>query len=91
MTGNFPSQSDYSDNLTIWDELTEQLVLHLLFIYAQLASTVFWIDGCCLFQGEITYLSCICCHLLRICIAINIKHQASNYQRKRNFKPQYVV
>lgn len=44
MTGNFPSQSDYSDNLTIWDELTEQLVLHLLFIYAQLASTIFWID-----------------------------------------------
>lgn len=44
MTGNFPSQSDYSDNLTIWDELTEQLVLHLLFIYAQLACTIFWID-----------------------------------------------
>jgi len=44
MTGNFPSQSDYSDNLTIWDELTEQLVLLLFFIYAQLASTIFWID-----------------------------------------------
>lgn len=51
MTGNFPSQSDYSDNLTIWDELTEQLVLHLLFIYAQLASTVSWIDGCLFVSG----------------------------------------
>lgn len=51
MTGNFPSQSDYSDNLTMWDELTEQLVLHLLFIYAQLASTVFWIDGCLFVSG----------------------------------------
>ena len=44
MTGNFLSQSDYSDNLAIWDELTEQLLLHLLFIYAQLASTILWID-----------------------------------------------
>lgn len=52
MTGNFPSQSDYSDNLTIWDELTEQLVLHLLFINAQLASTVFWIDGCLFVSGR---------------------------------------
>lgn len=51
MTRNFPSQSDYGDNLTIWDELTEQLVLHLLFIYAQLASTVFWIDGCLFVSG----------------------------------------
>lgn len=45
----------------------------------------------CLFGGEITYLSCIRCHLLRLCIAINIKHKASNYQKKRHFKPLYVV
>lgn len=45
----------------------------------------------CLFGGEITYLSCIRCHLLRLCTAINIKHKASNHQRKRNFKPLYVA
>lgn len=45
----------------------------------------------CLFGGEITYLSCIRCHLLRLCAAINIKHKASNYQGKRNFKSLDVV
>lgn len=45
----------------------------------------------CLFGGEITYLSCIRSYLLRICIAINITHKASKYQKRMNFTPLYVV
>lgn len=81
MTGNFPSQSDYSDNLTIWDELTEQLAGFTFTFYICTAGKYHLLDrqmDVCLFGGEITCLSCILCHLLRPCIAINIKHKASN-------------